>query len=346
MRRGLRTAAVLFVLCGLALSMAWARPGGGSSFGGGGGGSGGGGGCGDIIAFIEMLYYLIYALYYLGYGGYLLFATFPKVAIGITVALAAFVVWAIVSQKKKKPWDSSAPREVPSAPLGKAASQTTVSDLGADAQARRALEKLGSKGVDPNFSLVLFEDFAYALYAKVQEARAKPAAGADDELARLSPYLSAEARDTLSADRPDQVKGVVIGALHYLSASGAGAQAKQTRVRIQLEVNYTEVRAGAETTYFVRELWALVRRPGALSREPGKVRDFGCPSCGAALMSLSGVCSYCKKQVNTGDFDWVVDSVQVQDKRIAGPRSRPTWRSRAPTPPRWSTAAPRGGWRP
>src|SRR4029078_7676041 len=44
------------------------------------------------------------------------------------------------------------------------------------------------KGKDEDFSLVLFEDFLYALYAEVQTARG------EGSLAKLAPYLSEGAR--------------------------------------------------------------------------------------------------------------------------------------------------------
>ena len=45
----------------------------------------------------------------------------------------------------------------------------------------------------------------------------------------------------------------------------------------------------------------------AKSRPPARSRTLDCPNCGAPLNSLRGdVCSYCKKQVGMGRFDWSV----------------------------------------
>src|SRR6185312_15504148 len=102
---------------------------------------------------------------------------------------------------------------------------------------------------DPEFSLVLLEDFLYALYAAVHEARGK------GQLEQLAPYLRADVRQRLySAERPpSEVRTVVIGALRYLEVQGLNGPGK-VELTVEFEANYTEVPKGkgAPQTYYAR----------------------------------------------------------------------------------------------
>jgi predicted lipid-binding transport protein (Tim44 family) len=172
--------------------------------------------------------------------------------------------------------------------------------------------------VDPDFSIVLFEDFVYALFAATHEARGK------SQLATLAPYLRADVRQQLegrSEGLLTEVKTPVIGAMRYVSVSGFGPRTPH-EVTIELEANYTEVRAGgAEQTFYVVEQWSLVRAPTARSRPPDKASIIGCPCCGAPLSELRGnTCGYCKQVVDTGAFDWVVASIDERDRMERPPQ--------------------------
>ncbi|MEK7865526.1 MAG: TIM44-like domain-containing protein [Planctomycetota bacterium] len=64
------------------------------------------------------------------------------------------------------------------------------------------------------------------------------------------------------------------------------------------------------------EYWTFIRRIGC--DKPGAVAAGGCPSCGAELkISMSGVCEFCGSKVVTGDFGWVLTSID-QDEEYAG----------------------------
>ncbi|HEY0783746.1 MAG TPA: hypothetical protein VGE98_14905, partial [Thermoanaerobaculia bacterium] len=69
----------------------------------------------------------------------------------------------------------------------------------------------GIRALDPEFSVVLFEDFVYALYSRAHQARSQ-----SDALDALAPYLSREARTHLAGRPPvgAPVEGVVIGTVH------------------------------------------------------------------------------------------------------------------------------------
>jgi predicted lipid-binding transport protein (Tim44 family) len=170
---------------------------------------------------------------------------------------------------------------------------------------------------DPDFSLVLFEDFLYALYAKAHEARG------GGRVDTLSAYLSEQARQALrSQGQPGQVKAVVVGAMHYLSVSDVDRQSTRVSVQVRYEANYTEVSAsGAEQSWYVVEDWTLARGTKAKSRPPAQTRVFKCPNCGAPLEAVQGrTCSYCQQQVDTGEFDWLVEGVRVCERERRGPQ--------------------------
>lgn len=180
---------------------------------------------------------------------------------------------------------------------------------------RRALEAL--RADDPAFSEIAFEDFLYALYAQAHEARGTRT------LDRLSPYLSSEARSTLAQTPIElrEVRQVVVGGLTLVGVAGLEPGAERVQVSARFESNYTEVSvAGATQTYWAVEIWNLSRLRSARSKPPAGLRALTCPSCGAPLDQIrDGRCSYCHKTVNTGEFDWLVDSIEVLARSPTAP---------------------------
>jgi predicted lipid-binding transport protein (Tim44 family) len=173
--------------------------------------------------------------------------------------------------------------------------------------------------VDPGFSLVLFEDFLQALYARAHDARGK------GKLFALSPWLTPNARAGFHArEAVTEVQGVVIGAVRIVDATVVAGAAKST-VYVDFESNFTEVvpsdSGASERTVWAHELWALTRRSDAASRAPDKVRVFVCPSCGAPLDGIDGSrCKYCDQVVDTGDFDWLVTCIHVHEREERPPQ--------------------------
>jgi len=159
-----------------------------------------------------------------------------------------------------------------------------------------SLEKL--REIDAGFSVVLFEDFLYSLYAEVHQAR-----GAG-QLHRLSAYFTPQAAG--SFPQPvGPVVGVVVGAFRV---KGGEITPSHATVTVEFESNYTEGSRG----FYVVETWRLTRKVGVASRTPARVKMFGCPSCGAPQEALfGGTCRHCNQAVNDGSFDWSVVSVQA-----------------------------------
>lgn len=172
---------------------------------------------------------------------------------------------------------------------------------------------------DPGFSLVLFEDFLFELYARAQAARRAPEA-----MAALGPYVSERARRSLLDRHPRaaNIHGVVIGRLGVSRASVS----ERVHFEVVFEANYTAdlpqqgMRHTLERGFYVMETWRVERSMAVTSRPPEAVRDFHCPACGAPFVrSGSGACSYCKRQVDDGRFDWTVTSILLNSQASRPP---------------------------
>jgi hypothetical protein len=287
--------ACAFVLATLALAaVAAARPGGGGSFGGGGGGHGGGGSFGGGGG---------------GGGGssdgifFLLLLCFEHPVIGIPLLILVVVVFAVKGMASKGPKEWSTVDARPAQVVSTPQVQQNV---------RKKLAWMRS--TDPAFSIVVFEDFLYALYAEIHTAR-----GAG-RLDRYSAYLAPSAVQQLGQGDISAVTTIVVGAMHFTGERGVGGGG-EVEVGVEIESNYTEIdRGGKGHAFYVRERWSVARKAGAKSRTPDRARVIGCPSCGARLdMVHAGRCNHCGKDVANGDFDWVVRSVHVLERQPRGP---------------------------
>jgi hypothetical protein len=300
---------VLAVLC--ASAVADARPGGGGSFsgssrssggggsrssggGGSGSGSGGSGGGGDAIAAIIAL-------------------CFEYPAVGIPIVVVIVIIFIVRARAGKAldgaEWSS-----------GGGMSSGYVPPISAPPPRpeplRGNLEAL--RRTDPGFSIVVFEDFLYFLYAEMQRARG---AGAADT---LSAYVADHARNALRNDgRIQEVTGIIIGSMTYESVEIDPMGA--TQLSVLIESNYVERYRGqngpgGEQRFYVKERLRLVRAAGARSRDPGKARTLNCPNCGGPLASMRGItCSYCNTTVPQGTKDWAISSIEVLEREPKGP---------------------------
>jgi Tim44-like domain len=64
------------------------------------------------------------------------------------------------------------------------------------------------------------------------------------------------------------------------------------------------------------EYWTFIRRIGAKAG-PVKTDISGCPNCGAPLaISQTGVCEHCQAKVTSGEFDWVLSSIEQDESYL------------------------------
>jgi hypothetical protein len=276
--------AVAFVAA--AFGVAEARPGGGHSYSGGSSSSGGGGGDG-AGALVYLLIRLI--------------IVWPEVGIPIAIVVVIGVVVAKRNNDGLGDWDSGES-------IASHVRQPRLDDV---------------RRIDPEFSEVLFSDFAYALYARAHQARVHPNA-----MASCAPYLSAGVRASLMQRAPQgqPVHGVIIGAMRpvvvHIPHQSTDDEGNPNHVQITLhfESNMTVGPPDAWHTYYVHERWTFNRLATTHSRGPAKARSLDCPNCDAAFESPDdATCAYCGEIVNDGRFDWVVNSLMLMHQEQRPP---------------------------
>jgi hypothetical protein len=273
-----RRAAVLAAFVPLLVAaVATARPGGGDAFDGGspiGGGDGGGEGGGDVD--IGLILDLL-----------ILCVRYPKLGALVIVGFCGY--WAVRGLIKRGlgDWSVGAP-------------PTRVHVVRHSSVARTAFDRL--RAADPAFSVVLLEDFVYALYAEIQTRR--PRGG----LLSLAAFVSPEVAQRLSDPSLEAVSGIVIGAFRFTRFS---AEPEWVRLTVELEVNLSETRGHQTGRHYAVDRMELVRAVGARSRPPARARKLDCSNCGAPLEGMRGTrCGYCHQEVGGGRLDWLVTSLE------------------------------------
>lgn len=279
-----------FLAIGLTCALAIARPGGGHSYSGGsrGGSRSGGGGSGDGGDAVGLLFQLL-----------LLCIRYPALGVPILILVVGFLIAKAALGQSRTGWSTSAPESTAATPL--------VVQPGV---ARLELDRI--RQLDPGFSLVLFEDFAYLLYAALQRARAAGTAA-------LSAYLAEELARVLVDPQLRDVSGIVIGAMRYVRCTGFDSA--MIEVELELEANFVELQqSGGTQRYYVVDRMVMTRKVGARSRPPSRNDTLDCPNCGAPLEQVRGTeCSYCRQNVGFGRFDWMVLRLVNLTREARGP---------------------------
>jgi hypothetical protein len=261
------------------VGIASARPGGGDTYSGGGGHGGSGGGGGDSGAIFELLYWLLRLIIY-----------YPQLGLPIAGIVVGWVIYSAYKQHQNKDWDSGPPVDL---------------ERATDLQSVRAL--------DPDFSQIVFEDFAYRLFSTGHRARASA-----EQLATIAPYVAPAARAALAAREPKgvAVEQVIVGAMRVFRAdvpeTAIDSMERPTRVRIGIELEANV--ATAQATYYSVESWLFGRDATQRSKPPSASRGFPCPNCGAPWQaSATGTqqCASCGQVVDNGRFDWVVEQISL-----------------------------------
>ncbi|MBA3462268.1 MAG: TIM44-like domain-containing protein [Deltaproteobacteria bacterium] len=278
MKRSTRTLVVVGLALAALAGVAFARPGGGDSFSGGGGHGGSGGGGSDAGAIFELIYWLIRLIIYV-----------PQVGIPLAVIVVGVLVWGWYKQHRNKDWDSGPP-----------------------VQLKRAVRADEIKRLDPEFSQVIFEDFAFRLFSTAQRAR-----GSVQTLDTVAPYVSEPARKHLAMRTPAQlVRSAVVGAMRVYRVEvppmPVDQQGRPARVRIGVEFE-ANVTTDAHTYYTV-ETWLFGRDATRLSKPPSARKEFPCPNCGARWQSTATgtqQCASCGQVVDNGRFDWIVEQISL-----------------------------------
>lgn len=284
-------AAVVVLLVPLA---AWARLGGGESWGGGGSGGSGSDAIDLICCILELFYYL---------AEWVVFCVeCPQVGLPVTAVVIVGGI-ALIRFSPKNTGVSSVGTLARIPPKRSAATE------------RLPFDRLRQR--DPYFSLPLFLDFVQLLYARFHVLRGSR------KLAALRPYVDKGTLDRAARETPKEVREVdrvLIGATRVASLD----LTQRTRMVLELTANYREV--GTETTtWYAVERWTLTRASGARSKPPEEIVRLGCPSCGsAAEPRADGSCPSCGQTAKNGRFHWFVSRIEVAERRAATAFSPPS----------------------
>lgn len=273
-----------------------ARFGGGGDYSGGGGGGGGsvGGGDGDGIG---ALIYIVVRLFIL------LWSAGPVGKVFAILLLVGVIAGGVWWGKRKKAQKESMERQ-----------GRVLRGKRAQRRQREGVNRI--KESDPNFSRVLFLDFARLVYVKYHESRGGLARRNDSEFA-VAPYLSPELRDRVKNSK-SQVKQVIVGAIRI---ERVNVMPDLVRATVTVKANVVEGAEGQEPRrFFVEERLTFARPKSATTRPPEKVLSLGCPSCGSPEEpKLDGRCPSCGSLTAGGQMDWQLKNVAITRRESVGP---------------------------
>lgn len=273
---GLLMVAMMFI------TEAWARPGGGSSYSGGGGGGGGGGGSsgggggggGGGEVDLETLFYIIYYI-----------VMYPHISLPIIGGIALF--WWLDERRKPKTGMVSNDRL-----RGKIKEQQRVTEV-----------LRNFRRDDPQFSRILFLDFAHLLYHQFHHWRSKP------EFDNLAPYLSPYIMNKTREVNKKQVavSEVVVGAADIVRLY---SEEHHEVIIVRFDANFTETSGNKSYRIWQEDQWIFRRRKNVISPGPEKMTHLGCPNCGSTLeVKPDGSCGHCGKVVEPGDQQWQLHNI-------------------------------------
>lgn len=166
---------------------------------------------------------------------------------------------------------------------------------------------------DPNFSRVLFMDFANLVFVKYHEARGKLG-----KREMILPYLSEAMRKNAMNDNTS-VDGVVVGGRFV---ENAGYNRGGGNVTVVFRANVFEISGGNRTRTFVEQALTFVSPPDFQSPDPDKLMALGCPKCGSPEEpALDGRCKSCGAPAN-GNYSWQVIAIGHRRHEVKGPEQR------------------------
>ena len=240
-------------------------------------GSGGGGGGGQALG---LIIHLLFRYPYIG---------FP---------LLIFILYIVYKAKLANPMpdqEYSSLSSAPPAPANAIINDNQVNQLQKE---------------DTNFSMPLFLDFCQLLYANIFNFAAK------HQLDKVKTYISDDV--TVSVKKAwagiSEIKDIIIGSL---SISGIHLEKPDyNTIKISLQTNYTVklIEGGKWVTIYERSTWSLSRKKGVISKGPGEINRFGCPTCGGALDDSSdGKCPYCGNTLDRGLTTWFLTNIYVAE---------------------------------
>ena len=277
-------AAALFLLV---LNPEWlmARPGGGHSYSGGSGGGGGGGGdgvSGELIYFLFRLFLIL---------------PYPLKIVLVIAVFVGFFLYHRSGQSKGNAvnhYTQSSGHDAVRVHLHHHANQQKQMELDALVQQ------------DPQFSEVLFLDFAHSLYHKFYTQIGTPA------FKNIQPFLSPAIKGGIQGGAFNSTARteVVVANVQISEVSLSGPY---QQLIVDYHANYSMVQQGKNYRHIVQERWLFVREGNGKTADPEAMRDLACPNCGAPNdFNDAGTCNYCHTLIEAGQMTWMVQKIVVQ----------------------------------
>jgi predicted lipid-binding transport protein (Tim44 family) len=172
---------------------------------------------------------------------------------------------------------------------------------------------------DPNFNQQMFLDRAQAAFFALQKA------WMDRNLEPARVYMSDgiyhrwknQIDAMITAHKKNILDNLVIGGVEIVKVQ-SDPNFDSITVRIDAsaadyevdETNANKVIFGSQKEQPFTEYWTFTRSGAARTKAGEGAEMTQCPNCGAPLsINESGVCSYCKATVTSGQFGWVLDNI-------------------------------------
>ncbi len=265
----------VFLLVLLAVSYVYGRPGGGQSYSGGGyssaGGYGGGGGGGALF--------------------YLIFSMLPP-EVSVPLLLLFFVIYLVGKYKSRSDNFNVSSNDT-----------NYYSNLHRFISVSQQIATL--RGIDPNFSRVLFLDFAFSLYTKFYSYYTDK-----KQLTALTPFFDKKLMQQFLKDKAAfKIDEIVIGGIFIEKIS---FWENTVGIYVRFKSNMTIIAQGKAARYRLDERWLFLRDKDVISPEPEKMHVVSCPACGApADFTDSGYCKHCGTLIVQGKMQWYVSDRKV-----------------------------------
>ncbi|MBV8281029.1 MAG: Tim44 domain-containing protein, partial [Candidatus Eremiobacteraeota bacterium] len=171
---------------------------------------------------------------------------------------------------------------------------------------------------DPGFDEKTFLDRAQTAFFKIQQAWM----ARNQDLARdvMSDALyqrhKMQTDQLLAAHQTDMLENIVIGHAKVVQVT-PGPPYDTIVVAITasmsdytIDDNTKQVVDGQRTPTTFTEFWSFIRRSDAKTAVGETGLASTCPSCGAPLKLVNGLCSFCSAPVRTSSSEWVVDQIE------------------------------------
>src|SRR5260370_22717920 len=127
----------------------------------------------------------------------------------------------------------------------------------------------------------------------------------------------------IAAHKKNMLDNLVIGGVQIIKVQSdpkcdsttVGIDASAADYEVE-EANPDKVISGSRQEQPFTEYWTFTRSGAARTKAGEAAEVTQCPNCGAPLsINESGVCSYCKATVTSGQFGWVFDNITQTSER-------------------------------